>query len=69
MAGRDAVSVGDGDGVAPAVGLSMAGAGETVDDGEVDGETPLDAWDTGVETVPQAVSRNATPTSARLTEL
>jgi len=54
MAGGDAVSVGDG---------------ETVDDGEADGETPLDAWDTGLETVPQAANRNTTPTSAPLTEM
>jgi len=69
MAGGDAVSVGDGEGVAAAVGLSMAGVGETVDDGEVDGETPLDSWDKGLEAVPQAANRNTTPTSARLTEL
>ena len=69
MAGGDAVSVGDGEGVAAAVGLSILGVGEMMDDGEVDGETPLDAWDTGLETVPQAASRNTTPTSAPLTEM
>jgi len=69
MAGGDVVSVGDGVGVAAGVGLSLDGVGETMDDGEVDGETPLDAWDTGLETVPQAANRNTTPTSAPLTEM